>query len=136
MIHLSGNQLPIEEEAASIQARAKWMLLARSAMVRATGRDYEYDVSKWHKYLTSLEAPERIRNEYTWSDKHRRFEGWKPDSNWQLITEEAQRLVLEFPNCPKCGSFASMRKVSHDSFGIDETVWLCVVCKKQAVISW
>jgi len=135
MVHLTGEQLPIDDYSDTLQERSKRMRAARDALVRETGRDYGYDVSKWHQYLISSEASEDTRGEYTWSDLHKRFENWKPDSDWQLAVDEAERLALENPNCPRCGSFASLRKVAHGAPNAKEIMWLCDKCKKRIPIS-
>src|SRR5215218_3193850 len=98
MVHLTGDQLPIETDSNTVQARARRMRAARDALVRATGQDYGYDVSRWHQYLSSSQSPEDIYVEYTWSNLHFQFEDWKPDSDWHLAVDEAERLALEFPN--------------------------------------
>jgi hypothetical protein len=99
--------------------------------VRETGRDFGYDVSMWHQSLISSQASDDNRSEYTWSDLHKRFESWKPNADWQLAVDEAERLVLENPNCPHCGSFASLRKVAHGLPNANEVMWLCDVCKQR-----
>src|ERR1043165_883942 len=113
MVHLTGEQLPIESQSPTLAARAKRILAAKDALIRATGRDLGYDVLRWHQYLVSAEVPQDIRDEYTWSDLHQRFEDWQSGSDWSLAVEEAERLALEFPNCPHCRSFASLRRISH-----------------------
>ena len=131
MVHLTGKQLPIEVQSKTLQARAKRILAAKDALVRATGQDLGYDVVKWHQYLSSSQVAEEIRGEYTWSDLHQRFEDWRPNSDWYLAVEEAKHLALEFPNCPHCGSFASLRKIFHGTPDAKEEMWLCNICKKR-----
>ena len=135
MVHLTGERLPIEGDSDTLQARAQRMRAARDALVRATGQDYGYDVSRWHKYLNSSQTSEEIYDEYTWGNLHNRFENWKPDPNWHSTVSEAERLALESPNCPQCGSFASLRKVSHGSPDAKEVMWLCNVCQKRLPIT-
>jgi hypothetical protein len=135
MVHLTGEQLPIEAENNTLPARAQRMRAARHALVQAIGQDYGYDVLRWHQYLSSPQAPEAIYGEYTWSNLHEQFEHWRPNSDWQLAIKEAERLALEFPNCPHCGSFASMRKVSHGLPDAKEVMWLCNTCKKRMPVS-
>jgi hypothetical protein len=135
MVHLTGEQLPIDATSDALQVRAQHMLAAKDVLIRATRQDFGFNILRWHQYLTSTEAPEDIRQEYTWSNLHERFEGWQPNSDWQLVVEEADRLALEFPNCPHCGSFASLHKILHGPSGMKEELWLCNMCKKQIPLS-
>ena len=135
MVHLTGKQLPIDGETNTLQAQAKRILAARDKLVQATGQDFGYDVLQWYQYLTSLQVPKDIADEYTWADLHQQFVDWKPNSVWLLAVEEAKRLALEFPNCPRCGSFASLRRISHESPGAKEEMWLCNFCKMRIPIS-
>ena len=135
MVHLTGEPLPIESQTHTVQARAQRILAAKDALIRATGQDFGYEVARWHEYLTSAEVPEEIRSEYTWSDLHERFEDWQPNSDWRIAVEEAKRLALEFPNCPRCGSFATLRRISHGPPSAKEDMWLCNICKKRISFS-
>ena len=135
MIHLAGESLPIESQPHALEARAQRILAAKDALVRATGQDFGFDVARWHQYLNSTEVSEDIRSEYTWSDLHKRFEDWRPNLDWHLAVAEADRLALEFPNCPHCGSFASLRKIFHGLPGAKEEMWLSNICKKRIPIA-
>src|SRR6185436_10858188 len=129
MVHLMGEPLPIEAQSHTLEAGAQRIWAARDALIRVTGQDFGYDVAQWHQYLISAEASEDIRSDYTLYDLHERFEGWRPNREWQRAVEEAQRLASEFPNCPRCGSFASLHKISHGLPGAKEEMWLCNICK-------
>ncbi|MFN3160055.1 MAG: hypothetical protein ACE37I_12130 [Rubinisphaera brasiliensis] len=44
----------------SDEEKAKSMQFARKQLQRATGEDFEYDLSSWHEFLTTFNQPPRI----------------------------------------------------------------------------
>lgn len=135
MLHLAGEPLPVESPPRSPEIRAQRILAAKEALIRVTGQDFGYDVSRWHQYLASAQAPDEIRSDYTWNDWHEQFEDWRPNPEWRLAVEQAERLALTSPNCPQCGSFVSLRRISHEPQGAREEMWLCTICKMRFPIS-
>lgn len=135
MVHLMGNRLPDELDSNTVQAQAPYMQAAMDALIRATGKDFGYDILRWHQYLKSAEAPEEICSEYTWENRHDASKAWQPNSEWESVVDEAERLALEFPDCPRCGAFASLRRVLHRLPDTKEEMWLCKICDNQISIS-
>lgn len=135
MVHLMGNRLPDELDSNTVEAQAQCMQATRDALIRATGKDFGYDVLRWHQDLKSAEAPEEICSEYTWENRHDAFAAWQPNSEWQSVVEESERLALEFPHCPRCGAYPSLRGVLHRLPDTKEEMWLCKICDNQISIS-
>ncbi|MBR9801277.1 hypothetical protein GYB59_06080 [bacterium] len=85
----------------SDEEKAKSMQFARKQLIRATGEDFEYDLSSWHRFLTTFDQPPRISilasSEETVSDSYLALEEEFPGVHKSILahvdTPERERVV-------------------------------------------